>query len=371
MRTFLGRSTTLSITTNQNMDNGYKTLALKKQFLREIIDKQMRDDAAGPSGIMETLKQSLGNTAKNAAVMASSMAMATSLTDTVAKLYPNELSKQQSMTLLFSFIAATSINLLSKVANVITNHHDPDAFITVQKNFFKDLFNLALGREANNLDNLRLKLYNHYYERSKEAISKHPTASLWIQSGKFDEATKQLVDELVNDKVTTALSFFQGEGLQTAKRILLGGAGFSMATITSDLTNTILSQTSFTGIKELKSVVAGAIGGTTALGIAWAGQASPPKPMQYCAMVGTMFASMTAAMEYFPSAMMNTGTKSLINAAAGAISATTASTIESITGLWHMRLRPVLTQASHAGEVALSTISGSPGTITMTNETAA
>lgn len=370
MRTFLSPSTTLSITTNQNMDNAYKTRALKKQFLCEILDKQLRDTSAGPGGTLETLKQTLGNTAKNAAVMASGMAMATALTDTVAKLYPDEQQKQQSMTLLFSFVAATSINLLSKVAGMITHYDHPDSFFTVQKNFFKDLFNRALGRETNNMENLRLRLYNHYYDRSKEAIGLHPTSDLWIQAGEFNEASKPIVDDLVNDKVTTTLRFFQGEGLETAKRILLGTAGFTTATITSGISSNILGQIVFTGVKELKSVAAGAVGGTTALGIAWAGRASPLKPVEYCAMVGAMFASMTAAMEYFPSAMMNTATKSFVNAGTGAISATVASTFESIAGMLHMRWCHRSIPASSVGDLTLSTISGTPSRIIMaTDET--
>lgn len=361
MRTFLSPATTLSITTNQNMDN----VALKKQFLREIVDRKLQNADAGPSGMLETLKQTLGNTAKNAAVMASGMAMATSITDTVAKIYPDAPQKQQSMTLLFSFVAATSINLLSKVMGMITYHDHPDSFVTVQKNFFKDLFNRALGREANNLENLRLRLYNHYYDRSKEIISQHPTADLWMQTGDFNEVSKPIVEELVNGKVATTLRFFQGEGLATAKRILMGTAGFATATMTSGITNNILGQMVFTGVKELKSAAAGAVGGTAALGIAWAGRASPLKPVQYGAMMGAMFASMTAAMEYFPSAMMNTATKSFVNAGTGAVSATVASTFESITEMWSMKLCHRSIQASSARELALSTISGTPGTITM------
>lgn len=238
----------------------------------------------------------------------------------------------------------------------------------MQKNFFTDLFNRALGHETNNMENLRLRLYNHYYDRSKEVISQHPTADLWIQAGDFNEASKPIIDDLVNDKVTTALRFFQGEGLETAKRILLGTAGFATARMTVDISNNILGQLFFTGMKELRSAAAGAIGGATALGIAWAGRTSPLKPVEYCAMMGAMFASMTAAMEYFPAAMMNTATKSFVNAGTGAISATVAATFESITEMWRVRLCRRSIPANNAGDVTLNTISGTPGRIIMTTD---
>jgi hypothetical protein len=366
MRTFFSPATRLSITTNENIDNANRTRALKKQFLREIIDKQLRDSVTAPRGTLETIKQTLGNTAKNAAVMASSMAMATALTDTVANLYPDEPQKQQSMTLLFSLITVTSINLLSKVAQTITSPAQLDSFAAVQKNFFKDLFNQALGRTANNLENLGLRLYDHYYEQSKAAIAQHLTADLWLQAGDFNEVSKSIVEELVQDKVALALRFFQGEGLATAKRILLGTAGFSTAMISTGISNHIFGQIFFQGVKEFKSVAAGAIGGATALGIAWAGQATPHKPVEYCALISAMFASMTAAMEYFPSAMLQTASKSLINAGSGAISATVASAFASITESCHLRFcrRPI--EANSAGELALNTVSDTPGTITIT-----
>lgn len=325
MRTFLNPSVTLRITPSANIENAHGASDLDKELLREIINKHVPDSQHTSRSILDVLKKTLGNAIRDSAVMASSMAMATALNDTVAHIYPDDDQKQQNMTFLFSLIASTSINLLSQAAQTMANRHSPDSFVTVQKNIIKDVFNRALGYQANNIDNLCTALRAHYYAQAKEAIGKHHHANLWIKEDKLNDEAEKTVKALVDEKIATALSFFRGEGLPTIKRVLLGSAEFSSAVMASSVINSQLNRFSFEGIKALRSTAAGVIGGASALGIAWAGRMMPPHPTQFFAMVSTMFATMTGAMEYFPKLMSNTVAKSTVNAVSGALSAATTS----------------------------------------------
>ena len=319
------QSTAIRINNNLGVANNSGNVELKKDFLHGIIERYEHQKNDPPKSIFNTLKKIAGTTLQEAVIMGSAMAMATQATAAVQKHYPDDQKKQQNMMFLFSLVSSASMSLLFKAAHAIIHSGKPDSFVNIQKNFAKDLFDKVLGKEGKNVENLRSELFCHYKNIAEEAIKHHLTSAQWIkQSGELTGEADGIVNDLVKEKVAAALQFFQGEGLASVKGMLLSAAGFSAGNLASGLINSQLNKISFNGVGALKSAVSGLVGGGAAFGVMQAGT-KIHMPLEHFTMLTSMYASMAAAMEYFPDSMMDTKNRTIVHAASGAVSAAIGS----------------------------------------------